>query len=579
MKCASCGRYFYGERCYRNHLTYSLDGKVNPDNCLCVNIRRCHRCKKLNRSKQDIKNHRCGFATCPTCSDYVKLEDHRCYIESAQKVREKRKAAALEKKAQKKPKQAAAAAEADADSDVEPVDLAEELIEEFEQAEGVGRNPDSDNPKEREPPIHVWFDIEARQESGIHVANLLVYQDDRGNEVILRGESCVEEFIKDLKKLTEQTQRRLIVIAHNLQSYDGYFIIKEMYKDGKQLTQIRNGAKILELEHYDIRFIDSINFFAMPLKLFPATFGLSYTDANGNEAHYAKGYFPHLFNRKENEHYVGPLPPKKDYMPEAMSVEDLIKFETWYDEQVQNDAIFDFQRDIVAYCCMDVTILREGCQTFQRLFQKETAVGGSSGFNPFEHITIASACNRDMINRTEDETIASEPAYGWAGQTGNQSKEAMQWLPWLEHCKRNNYTEAEQESDDAMNVPENERAYYIQHASNGGEKHINWVGNVDGYCHATKTVYEYQGCYFHGCINCFPNRTERHTRLDNRQMWEVREVTKDKINKLKSVGLNVVEMWGCEWQEYKKNNPECASFVQNLELTNRLFIRHYKDAC
>ena len=98
--------------------------------------------------------------------------------------------------------------------------------------------------------------------------------------------------------------------------------------------------------------------------------------------------------RKENEHYVGPLPPKKDYMPEAMSVEDLIKFETWYDEQVQNDAIFDFQRDIVAYCCMDVTILREGCQTFQRLFQKETAVGGSSGFNPFEHITRAS--NRDL---------------------------------------------------------------------------------------------------------------------------------------------------------------------------------------
>lgn len=228
MKCGSCGRYFYGEHCYRNHLTYSLDGKVNPDNCLCVNIRRCHRCKKLNRCKQDIKNHRCGYATCPTCSDYVKLQDHRCFIESAQKVREKRKAVALEKKAAKKAKQAAQAAEADADSDVEPVDLAEELIEAFEQEEqlmedyGAGRNPDSENPKDRLPPIHVWFDIEARQESGTHVANLLIYQDDQGNEVILRGETCIETFIKGLKKLTETTQRRLIVIAHNLQSYDGY---------------------------------------------------------------------------------------------------------------------------------------------------------------------------------------------------------------------------------------------------------------------------------------------------------------------------------------------------------------------
>jgi len=190
----------------------------------------------------------------------------------------------------------------------------------------------------------------------------------------LWGETCVEEFIKDLKELSERKQRRLIVIAHNLQSYDGYFIINELYRDGKQLTQIRNGAKILELEHYEIRFIDSLNFFAMPLKAFPSTFGLSYVDNNGQEAHYAKGYFPHLFNRKENEDYVGPLPTKSYYMPEAMSVEDLKKFESWYEQQTKNNAIFDFRRDIKAYCQMDVTILREGCQTFQKLFQKETTV-------------------------------------------------------------------------------------------------------------------------------------------------------------------------------------------------------------
>ena len=284
----------------------------------------------------------------------------------------------MQKKNAKKVKKAAAAAEADPDSNVEPVDLAEELIEEFEQAEGVGRNPDSDNPKDRQPPIHIWFDIEARQETGVHEANLLIYQDDRGNEVTLWGENCVEQFIKDLKEITKQTQRRLIVIAHNLQSYDGYFIIREMYRDGKHLTQIRNGAKILELEHFDIRFIDSLNFFAMPLKAFPATFGLTYTetDEEGNqvEAHYAKGYFPHLFNKKENEDYVGPLPPKHFYMPETMSVEDLETFEAWYKEQTDSGAIFDFKHDIKAYCQMDVTILREGCQTFQRLFQKETEI-------------------------------------------------------------------------------------------------------------------------------------------------------------------------------------------------------------
>ena len=571
-KCLPCGRYFNGERCYENHLKYSIAGQLKPQDCICFNIRRCKQCKKLNRSKQDIQQHQCGFASCPTCKDYVKLEDHRCFIESAGKVRDKRRAAALTKKLAKRQKKAAAAAEADADSETEPMDLAEELIEEQEGAAA------RDNPKQDEPPIHVWFDIEARQETGVHEANLLIYQDDRGNEVTLWGDNCVEAFIKDLKDMSERTQRRLVVIAHNLQAYDGYFIIKEMYRDGKQLTQIRNGAKILELEHYDIRFIDSLNFFAMPLKAFPSTFGLSYLDAEGNEEFYAKGYFPHLFNRRENEEYVGPLPPKKYYMPEAMSVDDLKKFEKWYQEQTDSNAIFDFKRDIKAYCQMDVTILREGCQTFQRLFQKETEIVDANGkktpgFNPFDHITIASACNRDMINRTEEETIASEPAYGWAGLRGNQSKQAMEWLLWTEHCQRNSYTQAEEESDDAMKVPETERAYFIQHAGNGGERTIQYVGQMDGYCHATKTVFEFQGCYFHGCTTCFPNRTERHTRLDNRQMWDVREVTKEKIAKLQSIGYKVVEMWGCEWEECKKKNPECAAFVKKLELTDRMNLR------
>ena len=63
--------------CYQNHLKYSISGKIKPDDCICFNIRRCRRCKKLNRSKHDIREHRCGYATCPTCSAYVKLEPRK----------------------------------------------------------------------------------------------------------------------------------------------------------------------------------------------------------------------------------------------------------------------------------------------------------------------------------------------------------------------------------------------------------------------------------------------------------------------------------------------------------------------
>lgn len=553
MRCKDCGRYFYGEQCYRNHLTHGMDGKINHDNAVCQNIRRCIHCKKLNRSKQAQKEHRCGYASCPTCKEYVELETHRCYIESGQKVRQKRKAESDAKKAAKKAKT-----------------TAETLVEDFIEQEA--RTPSKDDPE----PIESYFDIEARQEDGNHVANLLVCQDSMGGEYVFRGENCVEDFIKHLKKQCQRTKRPITAIAHNLQSYDGYFVINELYRDGKEVRQIRNGAKLLEIEHFDIRFIDSLNFFTMPLKNFPSTFGLSYQDENGEELFYAKGYFPHLFNSKDNQEYVGPLPAKKFYMPQTMGIDDLKTFETWYKEQTEADTVFDFQRDILEYCRMDVRILREGCQTFQRLFQQETTIYNEEGkvitpgFNPFSHVTIASACNRDMVNRMPPETIATEPAYGWADRKGNQSRQGYEWLLWLEHQAKKNLNQEEQDQLDALGVPERQRDHFIQHAGNGGEHEVPGVGKVDGYNAQKKIAYEFNGCYWHGCQACYPNRTELHTRLDNRAMWEVREVTADKKRKLQSVGITVVEMWSCEWEEKKKNDPELATFIDQLQLTEHL---------
>lgn len=34
---------------------------------------------------------------------------------------------------------------------------------------------------------------------------------------------------------------------------------------------------------------------------------------------------------------------------------------------------------------------------------------------------------------------------------------------------------------------------------------------VDGYDEESKTVYEFQGCFHHGCIKCFPNNRHRKT--------------------------------------------------------------------
>ena len=215
------------------------------------------------------------FSTCPTCKDYVDLHTHRCYIESEREVKHKREEANEPKRAAKRRAKAAEAAAAE-DSD-EPVDIAEEIME----ADDFIAEPVAEpKKKEKNHRCMSGFDLEARQETGTHEANLCVYQTDEGYERVLHGEDCVKEFIKDLKNFTEQDTRTIIVIAHNLQAYDGYFVIKELYRDNKTVTQIRSGAKILEISHYDIRFIDSLNFFAMPLADFPKTFGLKLYQKN-----------------------------------------------------------------------------------------------------------------------------------------------------------------------------------------------------------------------------------------------------------------------------------------------------------
>ena len=117
-------------------------------------------------------------------------------------------------------------------------------------------------------------------------------QDKTGFETIFKGDNCVEEFTSWLLDGTHQG-----AIAHNLRAYDGFLLCEHFYKRLLLPKLILNGAKIMsmELEEAEIKFRDSLNFLPMPLKALPKTFGLT---------ELKKGYFPHFFNRKENQTYL-----------------------------------------------------------------------------------------------------------------------------------------------------------------------------------------------------------------------------------------------------------------------------------
>ena len=207
--------------------------------------------------------------------------------------------------------------------------------------------------------------------------------------------------------------------------------------------------------------------------------------------------------------------------------------------------MFDFQKELVAYCESDVHLLKEGCLTFKRFFEAQ------AGFNPFEHITIASACNRDLrMNRMIPNSIASEPINGWRNRV-NQSRVALEWLTWCDQqrCQEiqpvlERLSPEGQEAQHHLitsvypDGPQPHQCHHIQHAGNASEYRLPGLGFfVDGYCQATNTVYEFHGCFWHGCPRCYPNRHEKHVRLCDRTMQAVYENTQQKNQSASSVGV------------------------------------------
>ena len=170
----------------------------------------------------------------------------------------------------------------------------------------VSWNPSKRKVKGRDKRMSLLFDFECMQETGIHVPNLVVVQDDEGHEWVFKGTNTCKDFCDGL---FGGSMDGSVCIAHNFKGHDSYLILKYLYDNMVPRGFIMNGAKIMEMTvaKSDVRFIDSLNFLPMPLSKFPKTFRLT---------ELAKGYFPHFFNTEANQHYVGPLPDAKYYDPD-----------------------------------------------------------------------------------------------------------------------------------------------------------------------------------------------------------------------------------------------------------------------
>ena len=500
IECNECDRLFKNQVCYDRHKQEPINGGGRT---VCEKIRKCPKCKQ-SMDVRKIRGHQCvDNKKCPTCKIGRNPNDlnHKCYMQQLQ-------------------------------------------------------------PKEESSYNQLlFFDFECTQEHGIHEVNLCVVYDEAGEVGVFQGKNTVKDFCTWL--FTPQ-HHECIVMAHNFQGYDSYPILKYLNENAVGCEATYNGGKCVTLKtkvkkshqfKIKIKFIDSLNFIPMGLAKFPKTFA---------QPELCKGYFPHFFNKDENQDYVGPIPCQDDYGVNFMKPEAREKFMTWHQEQVDNNYVFDFRHEILKYCRSDVDILAECCKLYREMLKGATSMDGDveTGIDPFDTATtIAGYCMQ--VYRTkflQKDTIALLPQHQQLKR--KQSHEALQWL---------SYT-AEKED------------IHIQHVRNGGEKR---VGNyyLDGYCEETHTAYEYQGCYWHGkdffvrcggvthlymlclcflgCPECYKDRDTKNPGADNKPMEQLYQDTQTKVKYLKDRGFEVVEKWGCAFMKELKQDEEMKQIMKD----------------
>ncbi|XP_062597068.1 uncharacterized protein LOC134258520 [Saccostrea cucullata] len=430
-------------------------------------------------------------------------------------------------------------------------------------------------------------------------------------ETVFRGDDTARMFCDWLFR---EHHKGYTVLAHNMKGYDGYFVLEYLIENSVIPKVIYAGSKIMYMHverGLNIRMLDSLNFLPMRLANLPSAFGLTEVK---------KGFFPHYFNTRANQRYVGPYPAAQFYGCDTMNASDRDSFMDWYREKVETREIFDFSKELLEYCKSDVDILRKACLKFREILMtitgKEEVVLGEEGLervvrggvDPFNHITIASVCMqvfrskflkeswkvklrsngnltewlpalrmdgefsisldgrwisaRDMQDHTIESTefvsspIAQVPSQGYGPYVGQYSMVSIRWLLWV------------QEEHFRLTG----KQMYIRHALNEGE--FNLAGTkylLDGYCAETNTAYEFHGCFWHGCPLCYPQqrRKNKHVRTDQ-SMDELLALTFKKKKYIESLGMNYVEIWEHDFYKLLARNDSTRRFIESLDIQERL---------
>lgn len=221
--CKGCNRYCYNQDCFDKH------GEV------CTEVCRCLYCSIIYKRSL---GHTCGYKICRNCKQEVEINSHQCYMQwQRQKggfcTRKRVKGCQqcmpdgclIDGKKVNYHVQTCALCKRD---------LMITVGEKFKCVCVPNAKPIKNKCAYSEN--YIWFDYEARQETGIHIPNLIIAHDFGGKKYTFETN---EEFCK---WLISKEHKNYTCIAHNAKGYDSQFILKYCVENTIKPFTIYNGS-------------------------------------------------------------------------------------------------------------------------------------------------------------------------------------------------------------------------------------------------------------------------------------------------------------------------------------------------
>ncbi|KAL3098454.1 hypothetical protein niasHS_000046 [Heterodera schachtii] len=331
---------------------------------------------------------------------------------------------------------------------------------------------------------------------------------------------------------------RTVMLAHNGGRYDVHLLMEELQRRGVRPRRlVATGLRVytLELGGRNQRSVvakDSLNFFGCALSKLPAMFGLDGVPD--------KPFFPYNYIRAENMDvaHVG-LPPAADYDPDRMRPAERDAFQRWYaaEQQRRPHRLFVLRRELLRYCANDVRILRRACLRFRHVVGEL-----SGGVEPFlAATTIAGLALAIYRQRHLPRDLMVHTPEGGFLRGRRASAASRHFFALLERLRpqwRGRLRTARWSIGEACVEDDGYRLDALLYRP----------------VPLRPLVIEFNGCFFHGCPECYPRRhqvlaggqtAESLCARTRQRAWELEQ----------QHGFTVRAVWECAFQRWLRRQP------------------------